>query len=108
MIFLFGKGKNYPYSAFQGGQKNVTATNKHKMKQKLTFISALVFTILLVSAVSCQNSHDRKGKKGQTVLADTAVFNPGVVYDSVNCFRYPVNHMHSICQRITAPRINFR
>ncbi len=59
------------------------------MKQKLTFISALVFTILLVSAVSCQNSHDRNGKKGQTVLADTAVFNPGVIYDSVNCFRYP-------------------
>ncbi len=59
------------------------------MKQKLTFISALVFTILLVSAVSCQNSHDRNGKKGQTILADTAVFNPGAVYDSVNCFRYP-------------------
>ncbi len=54
------------------------------MKQKLTFISALFSGILVLSIISCQNPPDRKSKKEQTTLADTAIFKPGVVYDSIN------------------------
>jgi len=54
------------------------------MKQKLTFISAIFSGILVFSIISCQNPLVRKSKKEQTTLADTAIFNPGVVYDSIN------------------------
>ncbi len=54
------------------------------MKQQLTFISVIFSGILVFSIISCQNPLDRKSKKEQTTLADTAIFNPGVVYDSIN------------------------
>jgi len=59
------------------------------MKQKLIIISVFFSGILLFFNTSCQNYQGNKSKPGQTVLVDTAVFNPGVVYDSVNCFRNP-------------------
>ncbi len=59
------------------------------MKQKLIIISALLSGILLFSITSCQNQHGRKSKKKQAILVDTAIYNPGIIYDSVNCFRYP-------------------
>jgi hypothetical protein len=59
------------------------------MKQKLIIISALFSGILLFSFTSCQNSHGRKNKKEQNTMVDTATFQPGAVYDSVNCFRNP-------------------
>jgi len=59
------------------------------MKQKLTFISALISGIVLFSIVSCQNTQKKNNTKERTALADTATFQPGTVYDSVHCFRYP-------------------
>ena len=59
------------------------------MKQKLIIISTLLSGLMLFSFTSCQNSHARKDKKKQNTMADTATFHPGIIYDSVNCFRYP-------------------
>ncbi len=59
------------------------------MKQKLIIISVLFSGMLLFLNTSCQNSHDKKSNKEQTVLVDTTVLNPGVVYDSVSSFRNP-------------------
>ncbi|GMT44374.1 MAG: hypothetical protein IEMM0006_0206 [bacterium] len=59
------------------------------MKQKGIFFSALFSGILLFSGVSCQNSHNRKSKKEQTALVDTATFHPGVIYEKVKSLGYP-------------------
>jgi len=59
------------------------------MKQKLIIISTLLSGLMLFSFTSCQNSNSRKGKKKQNTMEDTATFHPGIIYDSVNCFRYP-------------------
>ncbi len=66
------------------------------MKQGIILITAFLSGILLLSTPSCQNGHDRKNKQKQTTLTDTATFQPGVIYDSVSCLRYP-GESYALC-----------